>query len=246
MIRTILAVILAAIFLILSLPILGVEWLIRKKWPHFGEKSGFRIVQFGFWLVRLPMGIRLDVIGRENIPAEGPVLFIGNHRSYLDVVLVYPLLPRLTGFVAKSDFLKFPILPIWMKRLRCEFLIKDDLKQNLTSILNAISHVKDGVSMFIYPEGQRATGPDETQLMEFHEGSFKIATKTGCPIIPVATVGTRERFETHFPKLRGGHVIIEFGKPIEIAGMSREELKGIGAKTRAVVEEMVKRNHEAL
>ena len=136
MIRTILAVILAAIFLILSLPILGVEWLIRKKWPHFGEKSGFRIVQFGFWLVRLPMGIRLDVIGRENIPAEGPVLFIGNHRSYLDVVLVYPLLPRLTGFVAKSDFLRVPILPIWMKRLRCEFLIKDDLKQNLTSILN--------------------------------------------------------------------------------------------------------------
>ena len=133
-----------------------------------------------------------------------------------------------------------------MKRLRCEFLIKDDLKQNLTSILNAIAHVKDGVSMFIYPEGQRATGPDETQLMEFHEGSFKIATKTGCPIIPVATVGTRERFETHFPKLRGGHVIIEFGKPIEIAGMSREELKGIGARTRAVVEEMVKRNHEAL
>ena len=246
MIRTILAVILAAIFLILSLPILGVEWLIRKKWPHFGEKSGFRIVQFGFWLVRLPMGIRLDVIGRENIPAEGPVLFIGNHRSYLDVVLVYPLLPRLTGFVAKSDFLKFPILPIWMKRLRCEFLIKDDLKQNLTSILNAIAHVKDGVSMFIYPEGQRATGPDETQLIEFHEGAFNIATKTVCPIIPVATVGTRERFETHFPKLRGGHVIIEFGKPIEIAGMSREELKGIGAKTRAVVEEMVKRNHEAL
>jgi 1-acyl-sn-glycerol-3-phosphate acyltransferase len=162
------------------------------------------------------------------------------------VILVYPLLPHLTGFVAKSDFLKFPILPIWMKRLRCEFLIKDDMKQNLTSILNAIAHVKDGVSMFIYPEGQRATGPDETELMEFHEGSFKIATKTGCAIIPVATVGTRERFETQFPKLRGGHVIIEFGKPIEVGEVSREELKGIGAKVRKVVEEMVRTNHEKL
>ena len=82
--------------------------------------------------------------------------------------------------------------------------------------------------------------------MEFHEGSFKIATKTSCAIIPVATVGTRERFETQFPKLRGGHVIIEFGAPIEIGQMSREELKGIGAKVRGVVEEMVRTNHEKL
>ena len=104
MIRTIIAVILAALFLLVSLPILGVEWLLRKIWPHLGEKSGFRIVQFGFRMVTLPLGIRLDVIGKENIPAEGACLFIGNHRSYLDVILGYPQLPRLTGFVAKSDF----------------------------------------------------------------------------------------------------------------------------------------------
>ena len=57
---------------------------------------------------------------------------------------------------------------------------------------------------------------------------------------------TRERFETQFPKLRKGHVIIEFGKPIEVGQMSREELKGIGAKVRAIVEDMVKANHEKL
>jgi len=246
MIRTILAVILAAVFLILSLPILGVEWLLRKKWPHLGEKSGFRIVQTAFFLVRLPSGIRLDVIGKENIPKDRPVLFIGNHRSYLDVILVYTVLPRLTGFVAKSDFLKVPVLPIWMKRLYCEFLVRDDLKQNLQSILNSIEHVKDGVSMFIYPEGGRNTGPDERELLEFHEGSFKIATKTGCPILPVAVAGTRECFETQFPKCRPGHVILEFGEPIETAGLSRQELKGIGARTRAVIEEMVRRNHDRL
>lgn len=246
MIRTILAVILAAVFLILSLPILGVEWLLRKKWPHLGEKSGFRIVQTAFFLVRLPSGIRLDVIGKENIPKDRPVLFIGNHRSYLDVILVYTVLPRLTGFVAKSDFLKVPVLPIWMKQLCCEFLVKDDLKQNLTSILNAIEHVKDGVSMFIYPEGTRNTEPDETQLLEFHEGSFKIATKTGCPIVPVAVAGTRECFETSFPRLRPGHVILEFGEPIETAQLSRQELKGIGAMAREITAEMVKRNHDRL
>lgn len=246
MVRTIIAVLLTALILILTLPFLGIQWLLQKKWPHFGERGSFRFMQFSFKLVSLPLGIRLDVIGRENIPADRPCLFIGNHRSYLDVVLGYPLFPAMTGFVAKNAFTKFPILPIWMRRLYCQFLVEGDMKQNLQSILAAIDNVKAGVSMCIYPEGQRGTGEDERELLEFHEGSFKIATKTKCPIVPVAVVGTRECFERQFPRARAGHVIIEYGKPIETADLSREELKGIGAKCREIVLEMVKRNHDRL
>ena len=246
MIRTILAVLLTALLLILSLPFLGIQWLLQKRWPHFGEKGSFRFIQFAFRVVSVPLGIRLDVIGRENIPQDRPCLFIGNHRSYLDVVLGYPLFPKLTGFVAKNDFTKFPILPIWMRRLYCQFLIEGDLRQNLQSILAAIDNVNQGVSMCIYPEGKRGTAEDERELLEFHEGSFKIATRTKCPIVPVAIVGSRECFERQFPKAKAGHVIIEYGRPIEVSQMSREELKGIGAKCRRIVLEMVERNHDAL
>lgn len=244
MIRTIIAVILAAVILIVSLPFLGLQWLLQKKWPHFGERGSFRFMQFAFRLVSLPLGIRLTVIGRENIPQDRPCLFIGNHRSWLDVILGYPFLPSITGFVAKNDFTKFPILPIWMRRLYCQFLVDGDIRQNLQSILAAIENVKLGVSMVIYPEGKRSTGDDERELLDFHEGSFKIATKTKCPIVPVAVTGTRERFERQFPKVRPGVVTIEFGKPIETDQLSREELKGIGAKCRQIVQEMVIRNHK--
>ncbi len=246
MIRVILAVLITAVFLILSLPLLGLQWLFQRKWPHFGEKAAFRMMQFGFRMVRLPLGIKLEVIGRENIPTDRPCLFIGNHRSYLDVILGYPTLPCLTGYVAKNDFTKVPILPVWMSRLYAQFLVNGDLKQNLQAILNSIENVKAGISMYIYPEGQRSTQEDERELMEFHEGSFKIATRTKCPIVPVSVNGTRERFEAQFPKVRPGHVIIEYGKPIEVADMSREELKGIGAKCREIVLEMVRTNHEKL
>ncbi len=246
MIRTIIAVLIAAIFLILSLPLLGLQWLFQRKWPHFGEKAAFNLIKFGFRAVSLPLGIKLDVIGKENIPDDRPVLFIGNHRSYMDVILGYPTLPHLTGYVAKNDFTKVPILPVWMRRLYCQFLIDKDLKQNLQAILASIENVKNGVSMYIYPEGKRSTQEDERELLEFHEGSFKIATKTKCPIVPVAITGSRERFETQFPKVRAGHVIIEYGKPIETENMSREELKGIGAKCREIVLEMVRTNHDKL
>ena len=246
MLRAIGALIMAALYLIVTLPYLGILGLLRKKWPTLGDRTSFRMVQFGFRMVKLPCGIRLDTCGLENIPKDRPVLFVGNHRSYFDVILTYPQLPPITAFVAKSDFEKVPILPIWMKRLYCEFLVKDDIRQNLESIVRAIGTVKKGVSMFIFPEGKRNTGDDERALLPFHEGSFKVATKTKCAIVPVAICGTRDLFENHFPKVKGGHVIIEYGKPIETAGMSREELKGIGAKTREIVQEMVVKNHDRL
>ena len=227
MLRAIGALIMAALYLIVTLPYLGILGLLRKKWPTLGDRTSFRMVQL-------------------NIPKDRPVLFVGNHRSYFDVILTYPQLPPITAFVAKSDFEKVPILPIWMKRLYCEFLVKDDIRQNLESIVRAIGTVKKGVSMFIFPEGKRNTGDDERELLPFHEGSFKIATKTKCAIVPVAICGTRDLFENHFPKVKGGHVIIEYGKPIETAQMTREELKGIGAKTRELVQEMVVKNHDRL
>ena len=246
MIRTIFAVIFAALVVIIAIPYLGLQWLLQKKWPHFGEKFGFRYMQFAFRVVSFPLGVKLDVIGRENIPRGRPCLFIGNHRSYLDVILGYPTLPEMTGYVAKNDFTKVPVMPIMMRRLYCQFLVEGDLRQNLQSILAAIDNVNQGVSMYIYPEGKRSTGEDERELLEFHEGSFKIATKTKCPIVPVAIVGSRERFESQFPKARAGHVIIEYGAPIEVEGMSREDLKGIGAKCRQIIAEMVQRTHDRL
>ena len=118
MFRTILCLIIAFLYLIITLPVVLYFKLIEKKHPERRDHMAQVMIRWVFRVFLFISGIRLKVIGTENIPKDQAVLFIGNHRSYLDVVLVYPLLPRLTGFVAKSDFLKFPILPIWMKRLR--------------------------------------------------------------------------------------------------------------------------------
>ena len=246
MIRSLTALLIAVLFLIVTIPYQLVMWLLRKKWPYLGANIDYRLVQWILRVIKLPLGIKLEVRGRERIPKEGPVLYIGNHRSYLDVVLIIPYLPRMTGFIAKDELLRFPLLPLWMKNLHCEFIAKDDIKQNLKVILSAIETVKGGNSIFIYPEGTRNRAEDERDLMEFHEGSFKIATKTGCPIVPVSVNNTRERLETQFPKARPGHVIIEFGEPIYTDQLTRQELKGIGAKTRETVRQMVCENHERL
>lgn len=85
MIRFILCVIVVVGFLILSIPILLVEWIIGKFNPMAKEISSLRIVQAVFRFILWVAGVKLTVIGEENVPTDVPVLYIGNHRSFFDV-----------------------------------------------------------------------------------------------------------------------------------------------------------------
>ena len=130
--------------------------------------------------------VELSVDGLDRIPEKEAVLFIGNHRSYFDIVVAYSILPRPTGFISKKEIAKIPNIELWMRELHCLFLDRENLKQNLQVIIEAIKQVKAGISMWIYPEGTRTKGESELELGEFKAGSFKIAEKSGCKIVPVA------------------------------------------------------------
>lgn len=244
MIRFLLIILFLVIYLILSIPVFLIEWIIGKFNPHARDISSLRIVQAGFKVVIFFSGVKLTVIGDENIPKDEPVLYIGNHRSFFDIVLTYARCPGLTGYVAKKELLKVPLLSTWMKFLYCLFLDRKDIKQGLKTILTAIEHVKNGISIMIFPEGTRNENPDQTELLPFHEGSFKIATKTGCPIIPVSIVNSSAIFEDHFPKVKPSHVIIEYGKPVYPKELSREELKGIGKTIQGQITQTIQKHVE--
>ena len=167
---------------------------------------------------------------------------MGNHRSFYDIILTYPKVPRPTGYVAKKEMLKVPLLSVWMKYLHCLFLDRDNIKEGLKTILQAIEMVKSGISVCIFPEGTRNKTADT--FLPFHDGSFKIAEKSGAPIIPMTIVNSAAVFEDHFPKIKKATVVIEYGKPIYLNEMSREEKKLIGATVKAVIEETYFRNKE--
>ena len=103
MIRFILCVIVVVGFLILSIPILFVEWIIGKFNPMAKEISSLRIVQAVFRFILWISGVKLTVIGEENVPTDVPVLYIGNHRSFFDVPITYPRCPIRTGYIAKKS-----------------------------------------------------------------------------------------------------------------------------------------------
>ena len=241
MIRFIIIVIILFLYLILGIPVLGIEWLIGKFNKQAEDYQCLRMVQKAFRLMLKIAGTKITVIGEENIPDEA-VLFIGNHRSYFDILLTYSRCKRLTGYIAKKEMLSYPLLRTWMKRLYCLFLDRENPKEGLKTILQAIDYVKRGISICIFPEGTRNKGKDELELLPFHDGSFKIATKAGCPIVPIAISNSAEIFESHFPKIKPCKVVVEYCNPVYPDQLDKEDKKHLGAYTQNIILETLKKN----
>lgn len=241
--RTIITVLYIFLFLILGLPVLGIEWIISKFNKAHADMVQLRIVQWGLKCVAFISGVKLTVIGEENVPRDEPVLYIGNHRSFFDVVVTYSRCPGLTGYIAKDGVNKVPIFRIWMKRLHCIFLKRDDMKEGLKVILKAIEYVKSGISICIFPEGTRNKDRDNpTSLLPFKEGSFKIASKTGCKIVPMALIGTADILENHFPWIHSTDIKLIYGEPIDVSALDKDQQKHVGAYCQTVVEKLISSN----
>ena len=241
MIRLILVLLFIGLYLLLGIPILLIEWLIAKNphWKYAADISQLRMVQWAFRVICFLSGVKLTVIGEENVPKDSPVLYIGNHRSFFDIVITYARCPGLTGYVAKDSITRFPLLSTWMRRLHCLFLNRSDLKEGLKTILQGIEYVKSGISICIFPEGSRSLGESELDLLPFKQGSLKIAEKSGCPIIPMAITGTADIFEKHLPFIHSSKVILQYGEPIIPTQLSKEERKKLGSYAQSKIEQML-------
>lgn len=242
MLRLVIVAIFVGLFLICSIPLFFVEWLIGKRNPDLKSRSSLKIVNWAFRVVRVLSGTKVITIGEENVPKDTAVLYVGNHRSFYDIILTYPKVPRPTGYVAKKEMLKVPLLSTWMKYLHCLFLDRENIKEGLKTILQAVEMAKSGISICIFPEGTRNKTADT--FLPFHEGSFKIAEKAGVPIVPMTIVNSAAVFEDHFPQIKKATVVIEYGKPIYCSDMSKEEKKALCGTVKNIIEETYFANKE--
>lgn len=241
MIRFIIVASSVILFLVFSIPLLLVQWLIGRKDLHKRDVQSLKIIKKVFQYLLWVSGVKVTVKGIENIPEDRAVLFVGNHRSYFDILVGYVTVPGLMGFVAKKEMERYPLLSNWMRYVNCLFLDRVNMKEGLKTILTGIDRVKKGTSVWIFPEGTRNKNENILDLLEFKEGSLKIAEKSGCPVIPVAMTGTADVFENHLPRIKKSHVIIEFGTPFIVKELNQEYRKFPGAYTRDVIIRMLER-----
>ena len=236
MIRTVLVILFITLFAIACIPLILIEWIISLIRPNFVKRRFVHaLVQWAFRVIALLSGVRKTVIGRDRVPRDEAVLYIGNHQSFFDIVIAYGNVPTLTGFMSKKEMRKVPLVSLLMIYMNCQFLDRDDIRQGMEIIKHDIELIKAGISVFIYPEGTRNAHPDE--FLDFAKGSFKIAQRTNCPIVPVTIVGSRDILEFHFPKIKSTEVIMEYGEPFRFSDLTPDQQKAINTYTAELIKE---------
>lgn len=240
MIRFLLVAIFLVLFLIGSIPLLIIEWIIGHFNMDLKDRSSLAIVKWAFNVIIFLTGVDITVLGEENVPKDEAVLYVANHRSYFDIVLTYVRVPRLTGYISKIEVERVPLLRNWMRNLHCLFLDRQDIKQGLKTILTGIEKLKSGISICIFPEGTR--NKEKDTFLPFHGGSFKLAEKSGCPIIPIALNNVADIFEDHSPKIKKTKVVIEYGKPIYPNQLDKEIKKNLAGYVSDQIKDMYFKN----
>lgn len=240
MIRLILVFGFLVLFLVFSTPVMLVEWMIGKFNPSLKDRSSLAIVNWAFRICLFFAGTNLIVIGKDRVPTDTPVLYVGNHRSYFDTLITYVNVARPTGYVAKSEMEHVPLLNIWMRYLHCLFLDRKNIKKGLQTILTAIENVKSGISMCIFPEGTRNRVNDT--FLPFHEGSFKIATKGNVPIVPMSIVNSAAIMENQMPRIKKATVILEYCDPVYPDQLDRDTKKSLGTYVSGIIAETYFKN----
>ncbi|MBQ1548143.1 MAG: 1-acyl-sn-glycerol-3-phosphate acyltransferase [Lachnospiraceae bacterium] len=232
----------AFLYLLLGLPFLGIYWIIGKFNKPLADRLTFKSVQWIFKIIYKTAGAKVKVIGMENIPKDTPVLYIANHLSLFDIVITYALCPGVTGYIAKDNLKKIPILPLWFKRTYGLFLNRDNIKEGLKVITEAIETVKSGAaSIFIFPEGTRSkTG----EIGEFKGGSFKIATRSGCPIIPVCIKNTDKIATDRGLPFKKADVTVTYLPPVYPELLDMEKKKHIGDYVKGLIAEELRKENE--
>ena len=179
-------------------------------------------------------GATYKVYGRENLPKEGPVLYVCNHQGAADIVVLCAALDSIQfSFITKAELAKVPLYGAWIDRVRAVFLHREDPRASLKSIQQGIEYIKMGFSLLVFAEGTRSRGP---VMGDFKPGAFKLATKPEVPIIPVSLQGTYRGYEDT-GVFKGVPIKIMVHPAIQTKGLSKEAERELPDRVRAIIEE---------
>lgn len=179
-------------------------------------------------------GVRLNVIGVENVDPSASYVVTSNHQSSFDIMAHFLALPVPIRFLAKKELFGLPLLGWALKRLH---MVPVDRSAGQTVYeeieQNAAATIAKGKSIIVYPEGTRTKTGD---LLPFRKGAFFIAVHTGLAILPTTIAGSHEAWLPRARIIRGGTITVAIGEPIPTHNLAVDDAPRLRDDARSVIE----------
>ena len=174
-------------------------------------------------------GVKLIIEGLENVKRDKPYIFVANHIGSYDILTTVIAIPQTARFIAKTELFKIPLLAQGMRMTGMLEIDRGNSEKAKNTLAKAISTIKDGCSVIIFPEGTRSrTG----EIQPFKKGGFILAINGMIPIMPTSISGTRHIYPKGGKILKPGTVKIKFLNEISPKNFGYEKRNDLVNYTR--------------
>ena len=227
--------ILVALPIVVLLPILVISILKESWYPFF-----FKLARFWARFILIGMGFTVK-IEREQIPeASKSYMFIANHTSMADIMLMLVTVKNPFVFVGKKELAKIPLFGFFYKRTSI-LVDRSSPKSRQAVFLRAQRRLKQGMSICIFPEGGV---PDEDIVLdEFKDGAFRMAINHHIPIVPITFADNKKRFSYTFFSGSPGLMRVKVHKFIFTEGLTTVDTRSVNeASHNLILNELLRIN----
>jgi 1-acyl-sn-glycerol-3-phosphate acyltransferase len=219
--------ILVAIPIIVLFPLLIIS-ISREKWyPYF-----FRLARFWAKFILIGMGFGYSIEREENPDPKMSYMFVANHTSMTDIMLMLIAVKNPFVFVGKQELAKIPLFGFFYKRT-CILVDRNSAKSRQAVFLRAQRRLKQGLSICIFPEGGV---PEEHILLDtFKDGAFRLAINHQIPVVPITFYDNKKRFSYTFFSGGPGKMRARIHEFIKTEGHTIMETKLLNEKSRTII-----------
>ncbi len=219
--------ILVALPILIMFPVLLIAISKVSWYPFF-----FKIARIWAKFILIGMGFRYK-IEREEIPTKGKsYMFIANHTSMTDIMLMLIAVKNPFVFVGKKELAKIPLFGFFYKRT-CILVDRSSAKSRQAVFLRAQRRLQQGLSICIFPEG--GVPEEHIVLDDFKDGAFRLAINHQIPIVPLTFADNKKRFSYTFFSGSPGKMRAKIHRFISTKGLRIGDTKTLNAKSRTII-----------
>lgn len=227
--------ILVAVPIIVMFPFLFLSILKERWYPYF-----FILARIWAKVILYGMGFRYQVRTLQELEPNKSYMFIANHTSMTDIMLMLATVRNPFVFVGKKELAKIPLFGFFYKRTSI-LVDRSNQKSRMAVYERAQRRLNMGLSICIFPEGGV---PDESVLLdEFKDGAFRLAIEHQIPIVPMTFFDNKERFSYTFLSGSPGKMRVKIYPFIETQGLPLEAKKEIKDQVRQLILTDLQENH---